>query len=203
MFFSVTTSAKDQASWGRPPGGFVDVGCGNGLLTHILLEEGYAGCGFDVRSRESWNHYPSETRDKLHIHTFDPIHLESDDEVHSEFIPAGAFIIANHADELTPWTAIISTICSASGYLSIPCCAWTFDTRFRREQDSPSVVVDTLDLRCGEEGKTSSYARYRSWLAAVSVQSGWKLECDTLRIPSTRNWAIIGRVLSLYRNTRH
>lgn len=34
--------------------GFVDIGCGNGLLVHILLGEGYNGWGFDARRRKSW-----------------------------------------------------------------------------------------------------------------------------------------------------
>ncbi|KAL8946917.1 MAG: hypothetical protein Q9222_006748 [Ikaeria aurantiellina] len=34
--------------------GFVDIGCGNGVLVEILLREGYKGWGFDARSRKSW-----------------------------------------------------------------------------------------------------------------------------------------------------
>ncbi|CAO1625067.1 unnamed protein product [Parajaminaea phylloscopi] len=44
----------DHESWPRPPGGFVDVGCGNGLLVWLLTNEGYAGLGFDLRPRKSW-----------------------------------------------------------------------------------------------------------------------------------------------------
>jgi len=41
----------------RPFPGFVDIGCGNGLLVHILRQEGYAGWGFDARERKSWGNY--------------------------------------------------------------------------------------------------------------------------------------------------
>lgn len=41
-------------SWPRPSGGFVDVGCGNGLLVWLLNNEGYDGHGFDLRPRKSW-----------------------------------------------------------------------------------------------------------------------------------------------------
>ena len=34
--------------------GFVDIGCGNGILVDILLREGYKGWGFDARNRKSW-----------------------------------------------------------------------------------------------------------------------------------------------------
>lgn len=37
--------------------GFVDIGCGNGLLVHILRLEGYKGWGFDARERKSWAQY--------------------------------------------------------------------------------------------------------------------------------------------------
>ncbi|KAG5947688.1 hypothetical protein E4U60_002774 [Claviceps pazoutovae] len=43
--------------------GFVDIGCGNGLLVYILRQEGYEGWGFDARARKSWPAYsmPSST----------------------------------------------------------------------------------------------------------------------------------------------
>ncbi|KAI9875594.1 MAG: tRNA(Ser) Um(44) 2'-O-methyltransferase, partial [Pleopsidium flavum] len=34
--------------------GFVDIGCGNGVLVDILLKEGYKGWGFDARKRKTW-----------------------------------------------------------------------------------------------------------------------------------------------------
>jgi tRNASer (uridine44-2'-O)-methyltransferase len=186
--------------WSRPPGGFVDIGCGNGLLVHILNSEGYSGFGFDIRSRTSWSHYPKSTQANLRTTVFDPSHLELNPEAAGEMlIPMGAFIIANHADELTPWTPIMATTSSASGYLSIPCCAWMFDRKFNREQAKSSYgdLPDDqlLKLNLGEEGLNSSYARYRIWLATISWQAGWEIECDTLRIPSTRNWAIVGEWL--------
>ena len=108
-------------------------------------------------------------------------------------------MIANHADELTPWTPVLATLFSASGYLSIPCCAWTFDEKYERTktQDYRLPDDDFLEsLNLGGDGSySSSYSRYRIWLASLSVHCGWKVETETLRIPSTRNWAIIGRWL--------
>ena len=34
--------------------GFVDIGCGNGVLIDILIREGYPGWGFDARKRKTW-----------------------------------------------------------------------------------------------------------------------------------------------------
>ena len=196
--------------WPRPPGGFVDLGCGNGLLTHILISEGYTGHGFDLRARTSWTHYPPSTQSHLVVRALDPTGGSSSSSSSSGgsaeaeadlLLPAGCFLIGNHADELTPWVPILATRFCASGYLSIPCCAWTFDARFDRARDVPLCTVDaaTLNLGAGEgEGGSgsSSYALYRVWLAALSVHCGWAVEVEVLRIPSTRNWAIVGEYTS-------
>ncbi|KAJ3757719.1 hypothetical protein EV360DRAFT_95076 [Lentinula raphanica] len=189
------SNGEPWRSWPRPPAGFVDIGCGNGLLTHILTAEGYEGHGIDVRERTSWKSYPTDTQNHLHVHAFDPLDFDN------QFFPQGVFVIANHADELTPWTPVLSTLCSASGYLSIPCCAWDFDTRYERSEKTlfPVPNTSTLDefiktLNLGGDGSnTSGYSMYRIWLATLSAHTGWEVECETLRIPSTRNWAIIGR----------
>ena len=220
--------------WPRPPGGFIDLGCGNGLLTHILISEGYAGYGFDLRARTSWTHYPQATQSHLLVRALDPTvptrvfpiehqhqppHTGNNDDEVGEgeeeansttynnggssgrgcvenpdvLLPTGCFLIGNHADELTPWIPPLATRYLASGYLSIPCCAWSFDARFDRAQDVPFCAVDTESLNLGGEGVAgSSYALYRVWLAALSVHCGWAVEVEMLRIPSTRNWAVVG-----------
>ncbi|KAL1725307.1 hypothetical protein EV714DRAFT_221593 [Schizophyllum commune] len=193
--------------WPRPPGGFVDLGCGNGLLTHILASEGYAGHGFDVRARTSWSHYPPATQARLRVHAFDPTsaptslpltHPASDTSppAASSLLPPHAFLIGNHADELTPWIPILATLHSASGYLSIPCCAWAFDTKYQRSQwapyPTPEGFVEGLNLGGGGT-VASGYSMYRVWLASLSLHCGWEVETEALRIPSTRNWAIVGR----------
>jgi tRNASer (uridine44-2'-O)-methyltransferase len=58
-----------------------------------------------------------------------------------------------------------------------------------------AVDAETLNLGTGGEGAvSSSYAHYRVWLAALSVHCGWAVEVEMLRIPSTRNWAIVGEL---------
>ncbi|KAJ3555548.1 hypothetical protein NM688_g2512 [Phlebia brevispora] len=195
----VTSEGEPWRNWSRPPAGFVDMGCGNGLLTHILVSEGYGGHGLDLRARTSWAHYPETTQSHLHVEALDPTVLE-DLEASHRYLKPGVFLIGNHADELTPWIPVLSTLCSASGYLSIPCCSWTFDMRYERSKCTPYPVptpydefVDGLNLG-GDGSNTSAYSMYRIWLASLSHHCGWKVESETLRIPSTRNWALVGRV---------
>ena len=45
--------------------GFVDIGCGNGVLVDTLLREGYSGWGFDARRRKTWNTFDKSIQDKL------------------------------------------------------------------------------------------------------------------------------------------
>lgn len=147
---------------------------------------------------------------------------EEDDEIPSPpQIPDGVFVIGNHADELTPYVPILSVLYGASGYLNIPCCPWDLDQKFSRgksaqyplpEHDveggdcrkdiSPETEAGhksrsehqwTASLNLGGDGKfTSSYSAYRIWLARLTSWCGWEIDTEVLRIPSTRNWALIG-----------
>ena len=45
--------------------GFADIGCGNGVLIYILLQEGYRGWGFDARKRKTWDTFPSHIQEKV------------------------------------------------------------------------------------------------------------------------------------------
>ncbi|KAI5851298.1 hypothetical protein DFP73DRAFT_536723 [Morchella snyderi] len=45
--------------------GFIDIGCGNGVLVDILLREGYKGYGFDARRRMTWKIFERETQECL------------------------------------------------------------------------------------------------------------------------------------------
>ncbi|KAH7908397.1 hypothetical protein BJ138DRAFT_1012903 [Hygrophoropsis aurantiaca] len=206
---TATSSTKDNipngnatvvpwSTWPRPPGGFIDLGCGNGLLTHILTAEGYTGHGFDLRARTSWAHYPLATQAALLLGHLPPSVSSPISDPHKFDFPLNAFLIGNHADELTPWIPVLATLTRSSGYISIPCCAWTFDERFSRSGGSewfiPADNVDFISsLNLGGGSTKSAYSSYRIWLARLSEWVGWRVECETLRIPSTRNWALVGR----------
>ena len=179
----------------KPFPGFVDIGCGNGLLVHLLVEEGYSGWGFDARARRSWNKYGKQTPqgDSLQKRVLLPHFIprspraeegeEDYDETmfHDGRFPKGTFIISNHADELTPWTPILATQ-SESPFISIPCCSHDLGGAKYR---APPPRDKTKS--------SSSYASLVDWVSRIAEECGWTVETEFMRIPSTRNIGLVGR----------
>ena len=96
--------------------------------------------------------------------------------------PEADWIIGNHADELTLWMPIIATRshCSCK-FLVLPCCFHTLNGDRGVEFD-PQL------------------GRYESYLQQVEDMTrfcGFQPEREYLRIPSTKNIAIIGRTRAL------
>ncbi|KAJ6444012.1 tRNA (uracil-O(2)-)-methyltransferase [Purpureocillium lavendulum] len=178
--------------------GFVDIGCGNGLLVYILNKEGYSGWGFDARARKSWAQYrtdftgsPSDQslEQRLLLPAVVPRSDAASDAhqlpdaamVQDGTFPPGTFIISNHADELTPWTPILGAL-SCCPFIMIPCCSHSLTgERFRapppRDRSKPS----------------STYASLVDWVSRIAEDCGWRVETEHLRIPSTRNTCLLGR----------
>ncbi|KAI0130091.1 hypothetical protein BJ170DRAFT_300291 [Xylariales sp. AK1849] len=186
--------------------GFVDIGCGNGLLVYILRQEGYPGWGFDARKRKSWGNYNSgldatsslEGQPSLKQHVLLPSMIKSrreregpdtdglgtdndNDLLHDGQFPKGTFIISNHADELTPWTPILATA-SECPFIMIPCCSHDLSgARYR----APAPK---------QQGKpATAYSSLVNWVSQIASDCGWHIETEMLRIPSTRNTGLIGR----------
>ena len=127
VFEDLAIAAFLTELWASEEGfkGFVDIGCGNGLLVYLLISEGYKGWGFDVRRRKSWDMYPPEVQELLQVKTLVPGILDAvTDEMtfHSGEFGEGTFIISNHADELTAWTPLIAAL-NGSPFVAIPCCS--------------------------------------------------------------------------------
>lgn len=238
--------------------GFVDVGCGNGVLVYILLSEGYDGWGFDARRRKSWEMLPYLAQSKLKegllvpqvLRTasgftpspppLDAIRAETQPfnrpSFHSGHFEEGTFIISNHADELTPWTPLLASL-SQSPFIAIPCCSHNLSgARFRAptipydpfKQPDQTVLSNAENTHIGHsqpvnsprqestgagaaevQGKghntgslakpqnkskpPSAYATLTVWVAKLSQDVGYVPEKEMLRIPSTRNAAVLGR----------
>ncbi|KAF4625458.1 hypothetical protein G7Y89_g12712 [Cudoniella acicularis] len=193
---------------GRSFPGFVDIGCGNGLLIHILIEEGYSGWGFDARKRKSWVTWSPKAQDNLKELVLIPFIIQrgqpskeiinpehrsknTDDQeenaqskpgTHDGIFPTGTFIISNHADELTPWTPILANE-SESPFLMIPCCSHALSgAKFRAPPPKNAGGV-----------ASSAFASLCAWVSNIATDCGWEVEKEMLRIPSTRNTALIGR----------
>lgn len=185
--------------------GFVDIGCGNGLLVHILNSENYVGWGFDARERRSWSKYKSSVsvrttaggyavQESLKTLVLLPPVTRSatqscggkvnEDQVHDGVFPKGTFIISNHADELTPYTPILARL-SECPFLMIPCCSHNLGgERFRAPPPKDKTV------------SSSTYNSLCTWVADIARDCGWEVEKEILRIPSTRNTAFVGRRLA-------
>ncbi|KAF2689234.1 DUF1613-domain-containing protein [Lentithecium fluviatile CBS 122367] len=211
---------------------FLDIGCGNGLLVHILNAEGWAGIGFDARRRKTWLTFTLEHQDNLSEMLLVPEVLtassassplmstpngeEQDEPEHEEgnniennqawsppwhngICAPGTFIISNHADELTPWTPILAYL-SSSPFIAIPCCSYNFGgTRFRAPYyadyfPAPNPIGGGSDGGGKNGGKqVSAYTSLCSYIAHLTASMGYVVEKEHLRIPSTRNIAVIGR----------
>ncbi|NXI71334.1 TRM44 methyltransferase, partial [Anseranas semipalmata] len=146
---------------------FVDLGCGNGLLVHILSNEGHSGRGIDVRRRKIWDLYGPET------------HLEESSIMpgDSHLFPDTDWLIGNHSDELTPWIPVIAARSSYScSYFVLPCCFFDFHGKYSRRQS-----------------KKTQYREYLDFVAQVGFVCGFHVEEDCLRIPSTKRVCLIGK----------
>ncbi|XP_047460277.1 probable tRNA (uracil-O(2)-)-methyltransferase isoform X2 [Mugil cephalus] len=146
---------------------FVDLGCGNGLLVHILANEGHPGKGIDVRKRKIWDMYGPQTQ------------LEEKAITPSEsfLFPGTDWLIGNHSDELTPWIPVIASRSSHScRYFVLPCCFFDFYGKYQRRQ-------------C----KKSQYKEYIDFITEVSQVCGFNTEEDCLRIPSTKRVCLVGK----------
>uniref|UniRef100_A0A670Y7N6 tRNA (uracil-O(2)-)-methyltransferase n=1 Tax=Pseudonaja textilis TaxID=8673 RepID=A0A670Y7N6_PSETE len=137
---------------------FLDLGCGNGLLVHILGNEGHPGKGIDVRRRKIWDMYGPQTC--LEERAINPDHL----------YPEADWLIGNHSDELTPWIPVIAARSSSScRYFLLPCCFFDFYGKYNRRQS-----------------QKSQYREYLDFVAEVGTVCGFQVEEDCLRIPSTK-----------------
>ncbi|KAG7461868.1 hypothetical protein MATL_G00195690 [Megalops atlanticus] len=153
---------------------FVDLGCGNGLLVHILSNEGHPGKGIDIRKRKIWDMYGPQT------------HLEESAITPSDsfLFPDADWLIGNHSDELTPWIPVISSRSSYScRFFVLPCCFFDFCGKYQRRQ-------------C----KKSQYKEYIDFISEVSTVCGFNVEEDCLRIPSTKRVCLIGKTRNYERS---
>ncbi|KAI6834433.1 DUF1613-domain-containing protein [Hortaea werneckii] len=139
----------------KPPfPGFVDIGCGNGILVYILLAEGYRGWGFDARQRKTWTIFPPHIQACLQQKLLVPELLhpptqETPEIHHSGVFEPRTFIVSNHADELTAWTPLLAHL-NQSAFIAIPCCSHDLTgSRFR----APAVTKAAKQHQIASESR--------------------------------------------------
>lgn len=146
---------------------FIDLGCGNGLLVHILNSEGHPGVGVDVRRRKIWDLYPETT-----ILQERAVNPTANDKYEYDWL------LGNHSDELTPWIPVLA---AKSGfhvrYWILPCCFHDFFSKYER-------CKSTL----------SQYEDYLAFVKDIGEKCGFDVEVDVLRIPSTKRICHVGMI---------
>jgi len=156
---------------------FVDLGCGNGLLVHILSTEGHPGRGIDVRRRKIWDTYGPQT-------CLEEGAITPNDK---NLFPDVDWLIGNHSDELTPWIPVIAARSSyGCRFFVLPCCFFDFTGKYSRRQS-----------------RKTQYREYLDFIMEVGLACGFHVEEDCLRIPSTkrvrpgrRGLTVLGEVLA-------
>lgn len=99
----------------------------------------------------------------------------------AEFGP-NTFIIGNHSDELTCWIPLLGY-----PFMVIPCCSHNFSGQRVRFNVRKSTSKGSSKVLAN-----STYAGLVDHVSYIAERVGWKVEKEMLRIPSTRNAALIG-----------
>ncbi|KAF7638089.1 hypothetical protein Mgra_00002541 [Meloidogyne graminicola] len=163
-----------------PTKGFADLGCGNGLLVHLLELEGFkGGFGLDVRSRKIWTKFKREGT-VLHEIIINPYCL---DVTASNLLNNVDFLIGNHSDELTPWIPVLAARLGCNFFL-LPCCPYNFFSKFSKKTPSAQQKIEGLNYGLQDQ--------FYNYLENICVRLGFKLIKDRLRIPSRKNQCFIG-----------
>jgi SAM-dependent methyltransferase len=188
---------------GQPKQKFVDLGCGNGFLTYLLMEEGHPGTGIDIAKRGIWDLYPPYVSAALMKERIEPETYTVDSDVD--------WLIGNHSDELTPWIPVFAaraqiasdndadyedidvervTKKSHPRFFILPCCFYDFDGR----KFGFGTQRRTLAVKDTGEGK---YAMYLNYIERICIAFGFavdgRAERENIRIPSTKYVALLGR----------
>lgn len=106
--------------------------------------------------------------------------LLNDEKVCITEFPPNTFIIGNHSDELTCWIPLLGY-----PFMVIPCCSHNLNGEKARYQ-----VLKQNKTNGGEKGN-SRYQGLVDHVEMLASLCGWKVEREMLRIPSTRNAAVI------------
>jgi hypothetical protein len=166
---------------------FVDLGCGNGFLSHILTTEGYKGYvfyilifryGCDISKRKIWDLYScnliEETIDAPSL-IFDlrngmPLKDAVDQDCNRKL--KELWIIGNHADELTPWIPIICAKTNIT-FKSDKCKAFLIPCCFHDLNGNKNSFGRDIPVLNSVDGK---YELYIKWIESIIDTCGYEVE---------------------------
>ncbi|CDK26685.1 unnamed protein product [Kuraishia capsulata CBS 1993] len=110
-------------------------------------------------------------------------------QVNTAEFPTDTFIIGNHSDELTCWIPLLGY-----PFMVIPCCSHSLSGARVRYPPGRRVKSREEDNKVQPVSYSSSstYAALVDHVEDIATSVGWRVEKEMLRIPSTRNAAILG-----------
>ena len=147
----------------------LDLGTGNGVLVHILTEEGVRVRGIDLAARKSWTRpgfFSSQAQASLDCR---PLHPPSD-TLEDLGLTSVRLLLGNHADELCPWIPFLAARWDVPHWAIIPCCFFDFAQRYTHKASGL--------------GRYETYCRY---LVSVAHAAGHDIVREHIRIPSSKN----------------
>lgn len=122
--------------------------------------------------------------------------LQSSQVCTTDDFPSNTFIIGNHSDELTCWIPLLGF-----PFIVIPCCSHALTgskIRYgprkqisKKQQTQAQAHTQTKPLPQKPNSSISAYSSLVDHVEDLSKQMGWIVEKEMLRIPSTRNAAVI------------
>uniref|UniRef100_A0A915C7H9 tRNA (uracil-O(2)-)-methyltransferase n=1 Tax=Parascaris univalens TaxID=6257 RepID=A0A915C7H9_PARUN len=146
---------------------FCDVGCGNGLLVHLLRTQKFSGYGIDIRRRNIWDDFAGADLRECSLNP------------EKDVLDGADFLIGNHSDELTPWIPVLAAR-SRCGFFLLPCCPFDFYGRYVKKTKA--------------KNGNSCYGSYFLYIRSICERLGFEVEEDRLKIPSTKRRCLIGLV---------
>lgn len=112
--------------------------------------------------------------------------LKSSQICTTEEFPSNTFIIGNHSDELTCWIPLLGF-----PFIVIPCCSHALSGSKMRYSPRKRISTPIKSPTKSSTQNISAYSTLVDHVEDLSTRMGWITEKEMLRIPSTRNAAIL------------
>ncbi|KAI5966559.1 TRM44 [Candida pseudojiufengensis] len=113
--------------------------------------------------------------------------LNSPNVCTTQEFPSNTFLIGNHSDELTCWMPLLGF-----PFMVIPCCSHALNgNKIRYPPPKKHISKQQQLLQHQQPVSSSTYASLVDHVEKLSILNGWEVEKEMLRIPSTRNAAIM------------